>query len=131
MIGIQACQELGAGCCRRGLGVGKRESVVGHGDVIVQGVDIGGVNGRQEYRGRIVERGGRNLDEGRRRIPKKVAWFNISKAQERNALSTIGDENLGFEEEVVAGEHIDQALAGESWNAIRTHQVDRDEGRRR
>ena len=72
----------------------------------MQGVDVGGVSGRQEYRGRIVERGGRNLDEGRRRSPKKVAWF-ISKAREWDALSAISDEDLGFGGEAVAGEHID------------------------
>ena len=88
------------------------------------------VSGRQEYRGWIVGRGGRNLDEGRR-IPKKVAWFNISKARERDALSAIGDEDLGFGGKAVAGEHIDQVFNGESWNARKTHQVDRDEGRRR
>ena len=96
MIGIQACQELGAACCRRGLGVGKRESVVGHGDVIVQSVDVGGVNGRQEYRGRIVDRGGWNLDDWRRRSPKTVACFKISKDPERDSLSAIGNEDLGF-----------------------------------
>ena len=101
--GVQACQELGAGCCRRGLGVGRRESVVGHGDVVTQGVDVGGLSGRQEYRGRIVEHGGRNLDEGRRRCPKKVAWFKISIARVRDALLAIGVEDFGFGGEAVAG----------------------------
>ena len=80
LIGIQACQELWAECCRRGLGLGRGESVVGLGDVILQAVDVGGVSGPQEYRGRIVKRGGRNLDEGGRRSINKVAWFKISKA---------------------------------------------------
>ena len=57
LIGIQACQVLWARCYRSGLGVGERESVVGQGNVIVQSVDVGGVSGRQEYRGRIVEGG--------------------------------------------------------------------------
>ena len=130
-IGVQACQELGAGCCRRGLGFGRREAVDGHVDAVAQGVGVGGVSDRQEYRGSIVERGERNLDEGRRGSPKNVAWFKISKAQERDALSAIGDEDLGFGGEAVAGEHIDQVLADESWNARITHQVNRDAGRRR
>ena len=120
MIVTQVCQELGAGCCRRGLGIGRRESVVGHGVVVVQGVDVGGVSGRQEYRRRIVDRGGRNLDEGRRRSPKKITWSKISKARERDALSAIDDEDLGFGEEAGAGEYIDQVLAGKSWNVRRT-----------
>ena len=97
----------------------------------MQGVDVGGVSGRQEYRGRIVDRGGWNLDDWRRRSPKTVACFKISKDPERDSLSAIGDEDLGFGGEAVAGEHIDQVLADESWNARITHQVNRDAGRRR
>ena len=41
----------------------------------------------------------------------------------------IGDEDFGFRGEVVAGD--DQVVAGESWSTRGTHQVDRDEGRRR
>ena len=85
------------------------------------------VGGRQEYRGRIVKRGRRNVDEGGRRSTKNVAWFKISKARERGALPAIRDEDLGFGGETVAGKHVDQVLAGESWNARRTHQVDVDE----
>ena len=96
LISIRACYELGAGCCRRGLGVGRRESGVGHGNIVVQGVDVRGVSGRQEYRGRIVDRGGWNLDDWRRRSPKTVACFKISKDPERDSLSAIGDEDLGF-----------------------------------
>ena len=96
----------------------------------MQGADVGGVSGRQEYRGRILKHGRRNLDEGGTRSPKKVIWL-ISKAREWDALSVIGDEDLGFGGEAVAREHVDQVLAVESWNARRTHQVDRDEGRRR
>ena len=61
LIGIQAYQELGAGSCRRGLGVGRRESVVGHGDVVVQGVDVGG-----EWSAGVpwMDRGARGAESG-------------------------------------------------------------------
>ena len=45
-------------------------------------------------------------------------------------MSAIGDEDVGFGGEAVAGEHIDQVLAGESWNARRSYQVDPNERRR-
>ena len=54
-----------------------------------------GVSSSPKSNGRIVERGGRNLDE-RRRSPKKVERFKISKAREQDALLAIGDEDLGF-----------------------------------
>lgn len=39
----QALQDLGAGCLRCRRRVGRRGSVVGHGGVVVRGVDAGGI----------------------------------------------------------------------------------------
>lgn len=51
VIITQAIHELGTGYRRRGLGVGTRDSVVNHGDIVVQGVDVDGVRRRQLSRG--------------------------------------------------------------------------------
>lgn len=50
----------------------------------------------------------------------------------RIVLVAIGDEDFGFGgNTVVAGEHVDQVVAGKSWNTRRANQVGRDERRRR
>ena len=51
--------------------------------------------------------------EGRRRGPKKVAWFEVSGSRERACLVPIGNEDSGFRRNAVAGKHAGQAVAGE------------------
>ena len=55
MVVAKAFQELGAGRFWRREAVGRRESVAGHRDVVVQGVDVGVVRSRQRFCGGVVE----------------------------------------------------------------------------
>ena len=49
----QALQELGAGCFRCRRKVRRRKSVVGHGDAVVQGADVGCTRGEKGFRGEV------------------------------------------------------------------------------
>lgn len=62
--------------------------------------------------------------------PKQITWFQISESRERDRLVAIGDEAFGFGEKAIAGGHVDQAVAGERRDTRKTHQINRDEGRR-
>ena len=42
MAVAQAFEEFGGRCFWRRRGVGGRESVIGHGNIVVQGVNVGG-----------------------------------------------------------------------------------------
>ena len=50
--------------------------------------------------------------ERRRAGPKNGVWFKISKARERDGLEAVGNEDFGFGKKTVAGEHVDQVVAG-------------------
>lgn len=46
-------------------------------------------------------------------------------------MESVGDEYFVFGAEAIAREHFDQVVAGECWDAGRSHQVDANKGRRR
>ena len=100
-----------------------RGLVVGHGDVVVKGVDVGDVGGYW-FRGNVLYgRCCRNLYEWRRTGRRKIAWFEFNGSRERDCLVPIGDEDFGFRGNAVAGEHANQIVAGKGRNTRGADQV--------